>query len=96
MGGRIRVFDPVAPCHNEPQQLRQSIDGLAGKVIGFIDNAKPNFNYLVDELAELLVSKYGVASVVKRRKRSASMAAPEAVIKELAGRCDAVITGSGD
>ena len=44
---------------------------LAGKTIGFIDNSKPNFNYLVDDLSELLVSKHGVAGVIKRRKRSA-------------------------
>lgn len=96
MAGSVLVFDPVAPCHNDPRRLRHAIDGLAGKVVGFIDNAKPNFNYLVDELAELLVSKYKVAAVIKRRKRSASMAAPEAVIRELSGQCDAVITGSGD
>lgn len=96
MAGSTLVFDPVAPCHNEPRQSPRALDQLAGKVIGFIDNAKPNFNYLVDDLAELLVSKYGAAGVVKRRKRSASMAAPEAMVKELAEQCDAVITGSGD
>ena len=39
-----QVYDPVAPEYSGPQQLRQSLDGLAGKVVGFIDNAKPNFN----------------------------------------------------
>ena len=29
------------------------LDGLAGKTVGFIDNAKPNFQYLVDDLADL-------------------------------------------
>lgn len=90
------VYDPVAPCLNAPHPSRQSIGALTGKTIGFIDNAKPNFHYLVDDLADLLVSQYGVAKVVKRRKTSASVGAPEAVMKELVEQCDAVVTGSGD
>ena len=90
------VYDPVAPCLTAPQESRRALDSLAGKVIGFIDNSKPNFNFLVDDLSELLVAKYGVARVVKRRKRSASQGAAEAVMKELTTECDAVITGSGD
>ena len=96
MGATIQIYDPVAPCLAEPQQSARALEGLSGKVIGFIDNSKPNFQYLVDDLAELLVQKHGVASVVKRRKRSASQGAPDAVMNELAEQCDAVITGSGD
>jgi hypothetical protein len=96
MDGSMRVFDPSAPCHNEPRQLRRALDNLGGKVIGFIDNAKPNFNYLVDDLADLLVSKYGVAKVLKRSKFTPSIPAPGAVMQELISECDAVITGSGD
>ncbi|MEO8122273.1 MAG: ATP-binding protein, partial [Rhodoferax sp.] len=46
---------------------------------------KPNFNFLVDDIADLLVSKYGVSRVLKRQKRSASVPAPDEVIKEFAG-----------
>lgn len=89
------VFEPAAPDQNKPQPLRRALDGLTGKVIGFIDNGKPNFNHLVDDLAELLASKYGVAAVIKHRKRG-SVPVPDAVMKELSEQCDAVITGSGD
>jgi hypothetical protein len=95
MSGSILAYDPVAPAGKEPRQLRRTLDGLAGKVVGFIDNAKPNFNHLVDDLAELLVSKYGVAEVVKHRKRG-QVPVGDAVMKELAGKCDAIIAGSGD
>ncbi|MBI3938239.1 MAG: hypothetical protein HY323_14770 [Betaproteobacteria bacterium] len=95
MAGSMVVLDPVAPERNEQQQSRRALDGLTGKVVGFIDNGKPNFNHLVDDLAELLVSKHGVASVVKHRKRG-SVPVPDAVLKELSAQCDAVITGSGD
>ncbi len=96
MDESMRVFSPLASCHNEPQKLRRALDKLSGKTIGFIDNAKPNFNYLVDDLAQLLVSKYGVARVVKRSKFTPSIPAPDALMKELTEQCDAVIAGSGD
>ena len=96
MNDCMLVYDPTAPTSNEPRRSAPALDGLAGKVVGFIDNAKPNFHYLVDELAELLTTKYGVASVVKRSKRSAAVPAPAEVVNELAECCDVVITGSGD
>lgn len=96
MAGTLLVYDPVAPCYNEPQGSRSALDTLAGKTIGFIDNSKPNFQYLVDDLAELLRTRYGVAQVIRRRKPSASQPAAEAIMKELTETCDAVITGSGD
>jgi hypothetical protein len=90
------IFDPTARYADEPQQLRRTLSTLKGKVVGFIDNRKPNFNYLVDDLAELLIEKYGVVSVIKRAKPATAVAASEAVMKELTAECDLVITGSGD
>jgi hypothetical protein len=90
------VLVPTAAAAAAGARSRLALESLRGRVVGFIDNAKPNFNDLVDDLAELLVSKYGVREVIKRRKRAASVPAPEAYINELAGSCDLVITGSGD
>jgi hypothetical protein len=90
------VYNPTAPPHNRPRDLTRTLGNLSGKTVGFIDNAKPNFNFLVDDLAELLVADYGVKAVIKRAKRGASMPAPEAYVAELAEACDLVITGSGD
>ena len=90
------LFDPTAPRQESGREAQRTLSGLKGAVVGFIDNAKPNFNHLVDDLAELLVARYGVARVVKRRKRSASVPAPADAIDELTRECDLVITGSGD
>lgn len=90
------VYDPVAPCLAQAAPSRSSLDSLEGKVIGFLDNAKPNFNHLVEDLSHLLVEKYGVKSVVARRKRSAAQGAPDAMLAELVEQTDAVIAGSGD
>ncbi|MEO8442216.1 MAG: hypothetical protein ABI547_06985 [Betaproteobacteria bacterium] len=96
MTGTVLLYDPTAPRMERPEQAEQLLAGLAGKVVGFIDNAKPNFNHLVDDLADLLTSRHGVKRVLKRQKRSASVPAPDEVIKEFAAQCDLVITGSGD
>lgn len=92
----IQVYDPTAPGADAVVNLRRSGLHLSGAVVGFIDNAKPNFHHLVDDLAELLQARYGVARVVKQRKTSASIPADPAVIAALSGECDVVITGSGD
>ena len=99
MTASIILYDPTAPRAKVPTTVvlaRPTLDTLAGKVVGFIDNAKPNFNHLADDIGELLMSKYGVKQVLKRRKRAASVPAPEDVYKEYTEQCDLVITGSGD
>ena len=96
MPANISVFDPTAPYRTAEQHERRTLDGLKGTVIGFIDNTKPNFNHLVDDLAGVLVGKHGASSVVKRRKRAATVAVEGEVIRDLAERCDLVIAGSGD
>ena len=90
------LIDPTATGLQLARQSRRSLYALTGKTVGFIDNSKPNFNHLVDDLAELLVSKYGVSKIIKRRKRVQAVPASEEVVKELAEQCDLVITGSGD
>ncbi len=92
----VLVYDPIAPCLTQPQKSRHAIDKLAGKTIGFIDNSKPNFNHLVEDLSKLLLEKYGVKAVVKQRKRSASQGLSEAAMNALVAQTDAIITGSGD
>ena len=96
MAATVTLFDPTAPRQVGARGEQRTLAALKGAVVGFIDNAKPNFNHLVDDLADLLVSRYGVRTVVKRRKRSASVPAPEEMLREVAGQCDLVITGSGD
>ena len=92
----LQVYDPVAPCLTLPRQSRQTLNSLAGKTIGFIDNSKPNFNLLVEDLSRELIEKHGVKAVVKQRKRSASQGLSESLMNELVSQTDAIITGSGD
>ena len=93
----IYVLDPVAPSPVAADTRHRRLDGLQGKVLGFIDNSKPNFAYLVADLAELAVARYGARGVLTHTKvLGSSVPADEAVYRDFAERCDIVITGSGD
>ncbi len=69
---------------------------LEGKVIGVLDNSKPNADKLAGRLAELLIERYGAAKVVTRRKLTAQQGAPKKYIEELAAQTDFVLAGLGD
>ncbi len=98
MTASVTLFDPTAPANGAAHSMGSSSRsaGLAGAVIGIIDNAKPNFHLLADDLAELLASRHGVARVIRHRKTSASLPVDPEVIAALAAECDVVIAGSGD
>ena len=91
------ILGAAAPVQRESTgSVAFSLDQLEGKVVGFLDNAKPNFSHLVDAIAELLSTRHGVARVIKHRKRAASIPAEMSVLDALSADCDLVITGSGD
>jgi len=69
---------------------------LRGKVIGLLDNSKPNADKLAERFAELLKEKYGVAKVVTRRKLTAQQGAPKQYLDDLAAQADIVLSGLGD
>ncbi len=96
MSASVVLFNPTAKPPRPTQATRPILSGIAGMVVGFIDNAKPNFNFLAEDLADLLVNKYGASRAIKLQKRAASVPAPAGYIDELARDCDLVIAGSGD
>jgi hypothetical protein len=69
---------------------------LRDKVIGLLDNSKPNADKLGERFEQLLREKYGVAGVVKRRKLTAQQGAPKQYLDELAAQADFILSGLGD
>ena len=69
---------------------------LRGKVVGLLDNSKPNADKLEERFAELLKQRFGVANVMTRRKITAQQGAPERYLDELAAQADFVLSGLGD
>lgn len=59
------VFNPAAPSRSAPPQARHVLRALSGAVVGFIDNSKPNFSHLADDIVcpspLLLQENIGVA-----------------------------------
>ncbi len=81
----------VAPFDGAPR-----LPSLAGAKLGIIDDSKKNADVLLEELVELLRTRYEISDVKWHRKPSASKPADPAAIRELAESCDAVIVAVGD
>ena len=92
----IRVLSPVGAESRDSFTVPALPLDLAGRSVGFVDNTKPNFDHLVDEIASLLRQRYGVAAVVHKKKANASTPAAPELLAELAKTCDLVFAGSGD
>lgn len=69
---------------------------LRGKVVGLLDNSKPNADKLGERFELLLRDRFGVSGLVSRRKITAQQGAPEQYLDELAAQADFVISGLGD
>jgi hypothetical protein len=69
---------------------------LRGKVVGLLDNSKPNADKLAERFAALLKERYGVANVITRRKITAQQGAPKEHLDELASQADFILSGLGD
>ena len=69
---------------------------MAGTRLGLIDDSKRNADVLLEELAELLRTRYEIASVKWHRKPSASRPADPDALKELVEESDSIIVAIGD
>lgn len=91
------VLSPVGQTKAVDRELpiAAPVSTLDGKVVGFLDNSKPNNDLLQARLEEMLREHFAVAGVVRQRKPSAQQGAPAASFAEL-DRADVVINGIGD
>ncbi len=92
----IVVLDPTNEAGHETGSLATRLDTLDGKVIGFLDNSKPNSDHFLAMLEEELSGRFQLAGVVRARKPTASRICPEEILTDLLSRCDALITAIGD
>ena len=84
MTNDLPFIDPTAGGSKVRVALAPRPIGLAGKVVGMIDNTKEQADVILDAVAEALKSRYGVAKVIIRRKEHYSKPARVALIDELA------------
>ncbi len=89
------MLDPRVPVKLDNRPLVPRLDSLEGKVLGILDNGQANSTPMFRELAALLQEGCRPREIIFKTKPSHMQGAPKAVLDELAGRCDAIITGLG-
>lgn len=92
----LRVLDPTSEPEAVKAAMTSRLDTLDGKVVGLLDNAKPNSDKVLDMVAEILAKKYKLAGIIRRRKPAPSRGVPPETLEELVKESDFVITGVGD
>ena len=94
-GGQV-VYDPRGVVEAKPQALAARPRSLNGLRLGVLDNTKWNANKLLRRSVELLRKEFDFAAVTSYQKESFSRSAAPALIEEIAGKNDLVLTAIGD
>ena len=71
------------------------LNSLENKRLGLIDDAKDGAQVLLEEIADALKERYGVASVNYHRKPSASKPVNPDILRNMTKDCDYVIIAIG-
>ena len=95
-GNRYQLVDPTTEARAAAFDGAPRLPSMAGSRLGIIDDSKKNADVLLEELAEVLRTRYEIAEVRWHRKPSASRPADPTALKDLAEHCDAVIIAVGD
>ena len=81
----------VAPFDGAPR-----LASLAGTRLGIIDDSKLNADVLLEDLSEVLLTRYEITEIKWHPKPSASRPADPTALKELTEEVDSVIIAIGD
>jgi hypothetical protein len=91
------LFDPVGSTSTSQQTLApRRIKELQGRTVGLLLNGKDNADHLLDGIGDLLRERHQIGDVVRERKPNASRPVPDDLAKQMAERCDVVVTAIGD
>lgn len=76
----------VSPLDEQAATMRTKaprLEGLRGKTLALLDISKPGGSVFLDRLQQLLIDRYGVASVVRLTKPTYTKPAPDEVLEGL-------------
>ena len=91
------LFDPVGSSSTAQQTLApRRVTELQGRTVGLLLNRKDNADHLLDGIGDLLRERYAIGGVVRERKPNASRPVPDDLARQMAERCDVVVTAIGD
>jgi hypothetical protein len=94
MAAKVELLIPQGTVRVPQKPPSSRLDGLAGKVIGFVNNGKPNADVFLSRLANLMQKKYRLSGILLKAKPRPSV--PAEFIEELAMECQAVVNAVGD
>ena len=92
----IHILDPCPEEIPEARSRSAELSGVAGKVIGLLENRKYHADAFLQELQHVLEHEYGVQKVVYATKFSYSAPCAAETIDALVVECDAIIHGIAD
>ena len=93
---RLLVLDPTTGPEEGGLELAPRSGSLEGKIVGLLDNSKPNSDEILRYVGEILRERYGVAELVFASKSDSSTSAPSDILDQLVQRCHFAVTGIGD
>ena len=94
MSSKVELFVPEGRVKTLQISPAPRLGELKGKVIGFVQNGKPNADILLSRLADLMQKKYGLLKIQSRAKPRTTE--PASFIEELANECQGVVNAIGD
>lgn len=94
MASKVELLVPEGAVKIAPVPPARRLKGLEGKVLGVINNGKPNADIFLSRLAGRLKKEYKISGIVSRLKPR--VAVPAEFIEELAGKCHGVVNAMGD
>lgn len=92
----VLVLDPTGKVNVVEHDISVRPKGLDGRVIGLLDNGKPNFDLFLATLEKLLGDRFKPSRVIKVRKGHAGLSLPKELLEELSQNCHVVVNGIGD
>lgn len=96
MSQKITLVVPEAPAPESVALVAQRRVEKAGIRLGILDNSKGNADHLLKFLVEGVRAAMPIASVVALKKLSVGLAAPGAILDQLAAEADYVVTAMAD
>jgi len=91
------MLDPTGSATaTENARLAPRSHRLQGMTLGLLNNTKPNSAVLLEQIADLLQERFGVAEVLMFSKPSFAVPADDGLLGQIAERCDYALAGVGD
>jgi hypothetical protein len=94
----IYILNPTADTTVRQERMATGLSNLDGKVVGLVDNRKPNFDIFLERVEKELRQRFRLAEIVRLKKGGTGATVPMTPeeMERLESTCDAIIYGVSD